>query len=240
VIAIENVRLFNETKEALEQQTATAKVLQVISQSPTDVQPVFDAIVERALALCDARIGGVARYDGELVHMVAFHGASPEATAMMRAAFPMPAGPGSVLARAVFERAPVQIPDVLGDPDYVLKEATRLVGYRGNLGVPMIRDGEVIGSIGVCREEPGMFADKHVRLLQIFADQAVIAIENVRLFNETKEALERQTATAEILRVISGSPTDVQPVFDAIAERARVLAAHDWGRRPDSTASCCT
>ena len=163
---------------------------------------------------------------------------------MMRAAFPMPAGPGSVLARAVFERAPVQIPDVLARSGLCrLKEATRLVGYRGNLGVPMIRDGEVIGSIGVCREEPGLFAEKHVRLLQIFADQAVIAIENVRLFNETKEALERQTATAEILRVISGSPTDVQPVFDAIAERAaravrrttggddpirRRAAAHGW------------
>jgi GAF domain-containing protein len=116
VIAIQNARLFNETKEALEQQTATAKILQVISQSPTDVQPVFDAIAERALALCGARIGGVARYDGELVHMVAFHGASPEATAMMRAAFPMPAGPGSVMARAVFERQPVQIPDVMADP----------------------------------------------------------------------------------------------------------------------------
>jgi GAF domain-containing protein len=223
VIAVENVRLFNETKEALEQQTATAKVLQVISQSPTDVQPVFEAILERALALCDARIGGVGRYDGELVHLAAFDGGSPEATAMMRAAFPMPAGRGSVLARAVFERAPVQIPDVMADPDYLPKEAMRKVGYRGNLGVPMIRDGEVIGSIGVCREEPGLFADKHVRLLQIFADQAVIAIENVRLFKETQEALQQQKASAEVLAVIGSSVADTKPVFDKILDSCKHL-----------------
>ncbi|HEY9067261.1 MAG TPA: GAF domain-containing protein, partial [Burkholderiaceae bacterium] len=229
VIAIENVRLFNETKEALEQQTATAEILQVISRSPTDVQPVFDAIAERALALCEATVGGVTRFDGELVHLVAFHGASPEASAAMLASFPMPVGRGAITARAIAERAPVQIQDVLADPDYTLKDVTRLAGYRSNLAVPMLREGQVIGSIGVCRAEPGVFPDKQVRLLQTFADQAVIAIENVRLFNETKEALERQTATAEILKVISESPTDVQPVFDVIAGRAGRLTGADYG-----------
>jgi GAF domain-containing protein/HAMP domain-containing protein len=223
VIAIENVRLFNETKEALEQQTATAEVLQVISRSPTDVQPVFDAICERAMKLCDAHIGGVARFDGERVHLVAFHGVSREAAEAMRASFPMPLGRGAITARAILERAPVQIADVLEDPDYELKEVTRRAGYRANLAVPMLREGQVIGSIGVCREQPGAFPDKQVRLLQTFADQAVIAIENVRLFNETKEALEQQTAISEILRVISSSPTDMAPVLDAVARHAAQL-----------------
>ncbi len=222
-LAIENVRLFNETKEALEQQTATAEVLEVISSSPTDVQPVFDAIAERATKLCDAKIGGVARFDGELVHLVAYHGASREAEATMRASFPMKPGRGAITARAVSERVPVQIPDVLADPDYELKDATRQAGFRGGLGVPMLREGQVVGAIAVFREEPGAFPDKQVKLLQTFADQAVIAIENVRLFKETKEALEQQTAISEILRVISSSPTDVQPVLEAIAERAARL-----------------
>ncbi|MEP7058865.1 MAG: GAF domain-containing protein, partial [Caldimonas sp.] len=230
VIAIENVRLLSETREALEQQTATAEILQVISRSPTDVQPVFDAICERAMTLCEARIGGVTRFDGELVHLVAFHGASNEASEGMRAAFPMPVGRGAITARAILERAPVQIADVLTDPDYALKDATRLAGYRSNLAVPMLRDGQVVGSIAVCREEPGIFPDKLVRLLQTFADQAVIAIENVRLFNETREALERQTATAEVLQVISGSVADTAPVFDKILDSCeRLFAATTLG-----------
>jgi transcriptional regulator with GAF, ATPase, and Fis domain len=195
----------------------------VISGSPTDVQPVFDAIAERAMKLCDAKIGGVARYDGELVHLVAFHGSSPEAEAMMLAAFPMKPGRGSVTARTVLARVPVQIPDVLADPDYELKDATRQAGFRANLAVPMMREGQVVGAIALCREEPGPFPEKQIKLLQTFADQAVIAIENVRLFKETNEALRQQTAISEILRVISSSPTDVQPVLEAIAERAAKL-----------------
>ena len=226
-----------ELSEALEQQTATANVLKVLSQSPTDVQPVFDAILESALALCGARMGGVARFDGELVHLAAFRGSSAEGSAMMRAAFPMKPGAASILARAVVARAPVQIYDCLEDPDYALKDVTVKLGYRGNLGVPMIRDGEVVGSIGVCREEPSVFPEKHVRLLQTFADQAVIAIENVRLFNETRdalrkveqrtreltEALDYQVAISDVLRVISQSPNDVAPVFEAILDCATRL-----------------
>ena len=222
-IAIDNVRLFNATQEALDQQTATAEVLKVISSSPTDVQPVFDAIAERAMVLCDAKIGAVARFDGELVHLVAFQGSSREAEATMRARFPMKPGRGAITARVVAERAPVQIPDVLLDDDYALKDVTRQAGFRANLGVPMLREEQVIGVINVCREQPGPFPDKQVKLLQTFADQAVIAIENVRLFKETTEALQQQTAISEILRVISSSPTDVQPVLEAIAERAAKL-----------------
>jgi signal transduction histidine kinase/CheY-like chemotaxis protein len=235
VIAIQNARLFNETQEALERQTATAEVLQVISRSPTDVQPVFDVIADRAMALCGANIAGVARFDGELVHLVAFHGISPEAEAATQASFPMKPSRASILARTVLERAPVQIADVLADPDYVLKNATRLAGYRSNAAVPMVKDGRVVGAIGVCRAEVGAFPPAQVALLQTFADQAVIAIENVRLFNETKEALDRQTATADVLKVISSSPTDVQPVFDVIAERAMRLtgAMAGWVYRFD-------
>ncbi len=223
VIAIQNARLFNETKDALERQTATAEVLRVISESPTDVQPVFEAIAERAMTLCNANIGAVARFDGRLVHMAAFHGASTEATRAMRSAFPMKPGRGSILARAILEQAPVQIPDVLDDPDYALKNEARGAGYRANFAVPMLREGQVVGSIGVCREAPGAFRDEQLALLQTFADQAVIAIENVRLFNETKEALEQQTATAEVLQAISSSVEDTAPVFEKILDSCERL-----------------
>ena len=187
VIAIQNVRLFNETNEALEQQTATAEVLQVISSSPTDVQPVFDAIAERAMTLCDARIGAVTRFDGELLHLVAFHGVTQQASDTMRASFPIRPGREAGAARAIAERAPIQIPDVLADPDYALKDEAKRAGYRSNLAVPMVQDGEVVGSIVVCREQVGLFPDKQVKLLQTFADQAVIAVQNVRLFNEIRD-----------------------------------------------------
>src|SRR6185295_18778223 len=147
VIAIQNVRLFNETQEALERQTATAEVLKVISESPTDVQPVFDAICDRAMALCAANIGAATRYDGDLVHMIAFRGVSAQADAAMRAAFPMKLTRGSISCRAILDAAPVQIADVLQDAEYQLKAQTRLAGYRSNLSVPMLRDGKAIGSI---------------------------------------------------------------------------------------------
>jgi GAF domain-containing protein len=234
VIAIENVRLFNETKEALERQTATAEVLKVISESPTDVQPVFDAIAERAKTLCGAYTGAVTQFDGELVHLRAFHGASREAEEEMHALYPMKLGRGGASTRAIVERAPIQIADIFEDPDYSMKNAARSAGFRSLLAVPMLREGEVIGSIVVSRAQPGIFAEKLVTLLQTFADQAVIAIENVRLFTELQArnqdltiALDQKTATSEILRVISQSQTDVQPVFDAIVRSAVRLCGAD-------------
>lgn len=223
VIAIQNARLFNETKEALEQQTSTAAILRVMSSSPTDAQPVFEAIAERARALCGATIGTATRFDGQLLHMVGYHGTTPEAEASMRASFPMKLGRGSSNARAIMERAPVQIPDVHADADYELNEQARQAGFRSVLSVPLLREGRPIGTVGVAREQPGTFPAKSVALLQTFASQAVIAIENARLFRETQEALERQTATAEILKVIASSPADVQPVFSAIVQSARQL-----------------
>jgi len=190
VIAIENVRLFNETKEALETQTATADVLRVISQSPTDVQPVFEAIAERAKLLCGAVVSGVSRFDGQLVHLVAYHGVSPEVDAKVRAGFPIPPSRASITARAVLERAAVQVEDVQTEPGYsaAFSRAAAESGYRGGLAVPMFKDGQVVGSITVLRAQPGRFPQRQVQLLQTFADQAVIAIENVRLFNEAQES----------------------------------------------------
>jgi len=218
VIAIQNARLFNETKESLEQQTAAAEVLRVISQSPNDVQPVFDAIAERAKLLCGAMVSGVSRFDGQLVHLVAYKGVSPEIDATVRAAFPMPPTQASITARAVLERSPVFVEDVLHEAGYgaTFSQAAQRSGYRGGLSVPMFKDDEVVGSITVWRSQPGRFPPNQVKLLQTFADQAVIAIENVRLFNETKEALELQTTSAEVLRVVSESMADAQPVFDSI------------------------
>jgi GAF domain-containing protein/HAMP domain-containing protein/anti-sigma regulatory factor (Ser/Thr protein kinase) len=225
VIAIENVRLFNETQEALAHQTATADILRVISESPTDVQPVFEAIARRSVELCNAMIGTVTRFDGRLIHIAAFHGATAEQMATINAAYPLPPGKDTVITRAVRDRAPALIPNVFEDADYASRAGAEQAGYRSLLGVPMLREGQVIGAIGVARAEVGPFPEKHVKLLKTFADQAVIAIENVRLFNETKEALDRQTATAEVLRVISSSVADAQPVFEKITQSCGRLFA---------------
>ena len=227
VIAIENVRLFNDTKEALERQTATSEILRVISASLTDAQPVFDIISERARKLCDAELSVVTRVEGDQMHLASFDGVSDEAKETLRRVHPMPLTIETATGRAVRGRGVVQIADVMDDPSYAHKDAATVAGWRGALAVPMIREGQVIGAIFVAHRNPGLFADSKIELLKTFADQAVIAIENVRLFNETKEALERQTATSDILRVISQSPRDVQPVFDAIVRSAARL----FGRR---------
>ena len=215
-----------ELAEALEQQTATSEILRVISSSPADVQPVFDAIAREARRLCGASIGVVGRYDGELLHLAAHELVRPEGVEAMKRAFPTRPSRAITSSRAVLERAVVHVVDVHEDPDYD-KSVAHGLQNRSTLAVPMLRNGEPIGSIAVARLEAQPFTDEQIALLQTFADQAVIAIENVRLFNETKEALEQQTATSEILRVISSSPTDVQPVFSAILDSAtRLCSAH--------------
>jgi signal transduction histidine kinase/putative methionine-R-sulfoxide reductase with GAF domain len=237
VIAIENVRLFNETKEALEQQTATAEILRVISSSPTDVQPVYDSIVERAARLCDAEVSLVARLEGEWIHVGAVFGTSVAGTDAVRQTYPMRPGAAGATARAIRDSAIAHIPDVLTDPEFTIRDAALTAGFRAVLAVPMLREGRAIGAISIGRAEAGEFSTEQVNLLRTFADQAVIAIENVRLFTELQkknqalttahgqiaEALEQQTATSEILRVISQSPTDIQPVFDAILRSAVTL-----------------
>src|SRR6516164_5759660 len=223
----EVVLLTRELNEAREQQIATADVLKVISRSPTDVQPVFDMIAERARRLCDGQFCFVYRFDGELLHFVAHHSLTPEVLEMNRRAYPAPPSRRSAAARAILERGFVQIPDINADPDYVLGAMAVVGKYRSVIAVPIIRDDRAIGSIAVARAQAGLLPDPQVELLKAFADQAAIAIENVRLFNETKEALEQQTesleqqtATSEVLRVISSSPGELEPVFQTMLENA--------------------
>ena len=242
VIAIENVRLFTEAQarnrelsESLEQQTATSEILRVISSSPTDAQPVFDTIAESAARLCEAFDVVIMRRDGDRVRLVAHHGPIP---AGIPGEFSLPLDRGTVAGRSVLDGQTLHIADLQAEveeyPGSI--EHARRFGFRAILSAPLMQRGVAIGAIHLRRIETQLFTDRQVDLLQTFADQAVIAIENVRLFTELEvrnrdltETLEQQTATGEILRVISSSPTDVQPVFDTIAGNARRLCNADSG-----------
>src|SRR5262245_41029234 len=217
--------------EAQEQQAATAEILRVISSSPTDTQPVFDAIVRSAVVLCDAFFSMVGVSDGEFVHLRAMHNVPEEWANQAKAVYPLPLSSELGTAKVTREQRVLHILDLQKDAlDDAGRQRARTAGYRTWLGVPLLGPGGAIGVLAVARREKAAFTDKQIALLQTFADQAVIAIENVRLFNETKEALDRQTATSEILRVISRSPTDLQPVLDAVAERsASLCGASDGG-----------
>src|SRR5262249_49286645 len=240
VIAIENVRLFEaeqartkELGEALERQTATGEVLSVISRSPTDVQPVFDSIVQSAVELCGARFGVLNRFDGQQLHLAA-HIVTPEVLEVLRRAYPMPPSRSQASGRAILTRAVAEIRDVLQDREYRHDLAAATDG-RSLLSVPMLhRDGSRVGAIVVERSEPGPFAPSHIEILKTFADQAVIAIENARLFEEVEartaeltQSLEYQTAISNVLSVISRSPDALQPVLDSIVETAQRLCQSD-------------
>ena len=226
VIAIENVRLFRELKEALEQQTATTEILGVIASSPTDIQPVLDTIAENAARLCDAPNAQIFRSDGDLIRLAANYGGIPATEAR-------PVTRGSAIGRTFFERKTLHIHDLAAVVDTEFpesKESQERFGHRTTLNTPLLREGVALGVIGLRRMEVRPFTERQIQLLEIFASQAVIAIENVRLFNELDtrnrqltEALEQQTATSEILRVIASSPTDIQPVLDVVAEHAAKL-----------------
>ena len=213
--------------ESLEQQTATSEVLRVISSSNDNTQPVFDMIARRALQLCDAHFCAVFQFDGELIHLAAHHGLSAEGALAYERGFPLPPTRTTAIGRAILDRSLAEIPDVEADAEYGSLGIARAVTFRAILAVPLMRDGIPIGGIAVSRASVGPFPPKHIDLLHSFADQAVIAIENVRLFRKSKEALEQQTASSEILGVISRSPTDSGPVFEAILEGAtRLCDAH--------------
>jgi GAF domain-containing protein/anti-sigma regulatory factor (Ser/Thr protein kinase) len=226
VIAIENVRLFNETNEALERQTATSEVLKVISTSTSEVQPVFEAVVRKANDLCDAErsLLWLRRDDG--FRLAAGYGIGEQFLASQRDRVEV-VGRGSIVGRTALEGRPIHLADILADPDYIYPEDQRLSGFRTVLGVPIRREHEIIGVIALDRNEVRPFSDTQIRLVQTFADQAAIAIENVRLFNETKESLERQTAVADVLSTTLASGGELRPVLDAVVQRATQLCGAD-------------
>jgi GAF domain-containing protein len=226
VIAIENARLFNETKEALEQQTATADVLKSISRSAFDLQSVFDVVVENANKLCRGDWAYLFRRDGNDFKIVASNGGISQLVEYERT-HPTPILRSTLVGRVALDRAAVHIPDMMSDTEYDWP-INREHRVHTGLGVPIFRGADVVGVIGVARMEVRPFSADEIRLVETFADQAAVAIENIRLFNETKESLEQQTAVAEILSVISNSPTDIDPVLKAVAERAiRLCDAED-------------
>jgi signal transduction histidine kinase/HAMP domain-containing protein len=221
-----------ELTEALEQQTATAEILRVMSSSPTDVQPVFDAIARSGTRLCDAAFGGVFRFDGRLLTFAAHHQATPSELEIFSSVYPHPATRGSATGRAIVERRTVHILDVRDDPEYA-SPVRQALGWRTVLAVPMLRDGEPIGALGLWRREVRAFTEKQIKLISTFADQAVIAIENVRLFTELQartaelsRSVAELTALGEVSHALS-STLHLETVLATIAARANQLAGAD-------------
>jgi len=242
VIAIENVRLFTELdertrdlSESLEQQTATSDILRVISSSPTDVQPVFDMIAERAAQLCSAQFCHVFRYEDGLVHFVANCGLTPEARKAVAKRWPMPPDEGNAAGRAILRATIVEITDVQKDVSYVFGDIAKVVTFRSIVGVPILRDGAAVGAITVMRSEPGRFLDRQRTLLQTFADQAVIAVENVRMFTELEtrnvelaRSVDELRALGEVSQAVN-STLDIETVLATIVAKAVQLSGSDAG-----------
>ena len=228
-------RRTRELEEALQYQTATSEVLSIIRRSPADAQPVFDAIVQSAVRLCGAIFGTVYLYDGDRLRIAATN-ISPEAATQLEKLRQLKRPERTHLAgRAILDCAIVHVPDVLADPEYA-HEMALAAGWRAALAVPLLREGKAVGALSVAKAEAVPFSDRQIQLLNTFADQALIAIENVRLFGaeqartrELSEALEQQTATSEVLKAISSSPGELEPVFDAMLANATRICEATFG-----------
>jgi GAF domain-containing protein len=229
VIAIENTRLLNELRQSLEQQTATADVLRVISSSPGELEPVFQAMLENAVRICEAKFGNLLLFDGKAFHSTAGVGLPPQFAEFQSQRGPFQPPLGTLLDRVMRTKQVSHTADAATDPDTVSSAPARLGGARSMITVPMLNDNELIGAINIFRQEVRPFTDKQIELLTNFAAQAVIAIENTRLLNELRQSLEQQTATSEVLRVISSSPGELQPVFQAMLENATQICQAKFG-----------
>ena len=235
VIAIENTRLLSELRESLQQQTATANVLKVISRSTFDLQTVLETLTESAARLCEADMAAITRQDGTTYYYATTYGYPPELDDYFKNVAHQP-GQGSVFGRTILHRKTIHVPDVLADAEYTMAETAQKADLRTALGVPLLREGNPIGAIVVGRHAVQPFTEKQIQLVATFADQAVIAIENVRLFDEVQartrdltESLQQQTATADVLKAISRSAFDLKTVLDALVEAAARLCEADQG-----------
>ena len=232
VIAVENTRLLSELRESLQQQIATADVLKVISSSPGNLTPVFDAILQNAVRICDAKFGHLWLREGDSLRIGGTHGAPDAFAAYLRDVPVFCPKPETGLGQLLRIKQLFHLADITALPTYgdKLREATiKLAGARSLIGVPMIKDDEVIGTIVIYRQEVRPFTDKQIELMQNFAAQAVIAIENARLLSELRESLQQQTATADVLKVISSSPGELEPVFKAMLESALRICEAEFG-----------
>src|SRR5215471_8937184 len=224
-----------ELKEALEHQAATSEVLDLISRTSTNVQPVFDAIIDSAVRLCDAVFGVVWRYDGELLHYAASHNFTPDVLDQIFKTYPKRPDRSIAAGRAILDGRIAHVTDMLADPEYG-HELALAGNWRASVAVPMLHKGKVVGAISIGKAETGPFSPRQIQLLTTFGAQAVIAIENTRLLNELRQSLQQQTSTAdqqtatsEVLRVISSSAGDLQPVFDATPTSATQLCEAAYG-----------